>query len=237
MNKYLVGISTYNEGQKIARVIQKFNDYSLYDVLIVDDGSTDHSLDHLVESQHFIIIKNEHNQGVGYTVKQTIDFSKEKGYEAVIFVSGNDKDDPNDVVKLIEGIEQGDDFVQGSRYLPGGGIGGDMPFYRKLATRIYPLVFSLMVMRKVTDFTNGFRAIRTTMFNDHRIDINQPWLYQYELEPYLFFKAVKLGYKVIEVPVRKIYPKKEEGYTKMKPFSGWWSILRPIIFLGLGIKK
>jgi len=75
------------------------------------------------------------------------------------------------------------------------------------------------------------------MLLDERINLNQSWLNKYELEPYLLFKSVKLGYKHIEVPVKKMYPKKSEGYTKMKPFSGWWSILRPVIYLGLGIKK
>ena len=70
-----------------------------------------------------------------------------------------------------------------------------------------------------------------------RIDINQIWLDKYELEPYLFYKAITLGHKVTEVPVTKIYPPKEEGYTKMKPFSGWWSILRPLVYLALRIKK
>jgi dolichol-phosphate mannosyltransferase len=37
--------------------------------------------------------------------------------------------------------------------------------------------------------------------------------------------------------VTKIYPPKELGYTKMKPATGWWSILRPIFLLGLGIKR
>ena len=51
----------------------------------------------------------------------------------------------------------------------------------------------------------------------------------YELEPYLFFKMIRLGYKVTEVPVTKIYPPHELGYTKMKPITGWWSILRPAV--------
>ncbi|MFM8572258.1 MAG: hypothetical protein ACKOAU_11730, partial [Pirellula sp.] len=85
--------------------------------------------------------------------------------------------------------------------------------------------------------TNGFRAIRLSCFDDNRIDINQDWLNKYELEPYLYFKFIKLGYKVLEVPVSKIYPAKELGYTKMRPIIGWWSILRPIFLLGLGIKK
>jgi dolichol-phosphate mannosyltransferase len=90
---------------------------------------------------------------------------------------------------------------------------------------------------KITDSTNGFRGIRTDMVKDGRINLDQKWLDQYELEPYLFYKAIKCGFKVKEVPVAKIYPSKEEGYTKMKPFVGWWSILRPLIYLACGIKK
>ena len=95
----------------------------------------------------------------------------------------------------------------------------------------------MLAGRKITESTNGFLAMRVSCFRDPRIDIDQPWLDQYELEPYLFFKFIKLGFKVKEVPVTKIYPPKALGYTKMKPFSGWWSILRPIVLLGLGIKK
>ena len=72
---------------------------------------------------------------------------------------------------------------------------------------------------------------------DERIALDQPWLDKYELEPYLFLKAIRLGYKVKEVPVSKVYPPKELGYTKMKPLVGWWSILRPLVYLGLGIKR
>jgi len=113
-----------------------------------------------------------------------------------------------------------------------------MPFYRKISTRfIHPLLFSLITGKRITDSTNGFRAVRLSLLDDKRINLNQPWLDHYELEPYLFYKAITLGYKVTEVPVRKLYPPKQEGYTKMKPIVGWWSILRPLFYLGLGIKK
>ena len=40
-----------------------------------------------------------------------------------------------------------------------------------------------------------------------------------------------------EVPVTKIYPPKAPGYTKMAPITGWWSMLRPIVYLTLGLKE
>ncbi len=237
MKKYLLGITTFNEGAKIQRVIGKFNNYAAYDVLIVDDGSSDRSLSGITERFPVKIVANAVNRGAGYATRQVIDYAKEHGYTKVIFVSGNDKDSPEDVVKLISAIDEGYDFAQGSRYLLGG-VSGGMPFYRKIATRlIHPFLFSFFSGRKITDSTNGFRAMRLSILNDTRINLNQAWLDRYELEPYLFFKAIKLGFKVKEVPVTKIYPPKEEGYTKMRPVFGWWSILRPVLYLGLGIKK
>ncbi len=237
MKKYLAGTASFNEGQKIRRVLQKFNDAS-YDMLIIDDGSSDGSLDTITKEFPAVkIIKNAKNRGAGFAVRQILYYAREHGYEAVFFVSGNDKDDAKDVAKLKDAVEEGYDLVQGSRYLLGGGL-GNMPFYRIVATRhIHPLTFSLFTGRRITDSTNGFRAVRISLLNDKRINLDQNWLDRYELEPYLFYKAVTLGYKVKEVPVTKIYPPKHEGYTKMKPITGWWSILKPLFYLRLGLKK
>ena len=95
----------------------------------------------------------------------------------------------------------------------------------------------LITKRKLTDTTNGFRAFRLSIIDHDEIDIDQDWLDQYELEPYLLYKTIKLGYKFTEAPVTEIYPSKKLGYTKMRPIIGWWSILRPLIYLSLGIKK
>jgi dolichol-phosphate mannosyltransferase len=75
------------------------------------------------------------------------------------------------------------------------------------------------------------------LLDDPRIRLDQSWLDEYELEPYLYWKAIRLGYPTAEVPVTKIYPPKSVGYTKMKPIIGWWSMLRPIVFLGLRIRS
>ncbi len=236
MKKYLLGTCAFNEGQKIQRMLTKFNDYATYDVLAVDDGSDEKSFEKIESRLGVKVLTNPLQKGAGYCVRQILDYAQQQGYEAVFFASGNDKDLPEDIDKLKKAIEEGFDLVQGSRYLKGG-VSGGMPAYRKMATRLHPWLFSLVAGKKITDSTNGFRAVRVSMLHDPRINLNQAWLDCYELEPYLFFKAIKLGYKVKEVPVTKIYPSKKEGYTKMKPFSGWWSILRPLFFLGLGIRK
>ncbi len=227
----------FNEEKKIGRVLDRFPPNVVDAIAVVDDASTD-GTPQVISEKGAIHLRHERQSGAGAAIRTAIRYAREQGYDVIVILAGNDKDRPAEIPRLVEPIvNEGYDFVQGSRYLPGGDF-GNMPLYRQLATRfVHPLLFSLAARRRVTDSTNGFRAIRLSLFDDPRIDIDQDWLDKYELEPYIMFKAIRLGYRFKEVPVTKIYPPKELGYTKMKPFTGWWSILRPIIYLGLGLKK
>lgn len=235
--KVIVAPFAYNEGIKIQQTLQRFPADRSYDVIVVDDGSTDHSLD-TVHQYGAGILRNERNLGIGASIRKYLAYAIEQGYDVAAIMAGNNKDNPDEIPRLLKPIlEEGYDIVQGSRYLPGGDF-GNMPFYRQLATRyIHPLLLSLITRQKITDSTNGFRAIRLSILTDSAINLDQSWLDKYELEPYLLYKAITLGYKFTEVPVTKIYPPKALGYTKMRPITGWWSILRPLILLGLGLKK
>ncbi len=129
------------------------------------------------------------------------------------------------------------DFVMGSRYLPGGVAGGDMPLYRRFATRLHPSLVGLFCRKRITESTNGFRAMKVSVLDDPRIDLDQRWLDHYELEVYLLMKVLKLGYRTREVPVSKIYPPRSLGQTKMRPVLDWWKMLRPVFYLGLGLRR
>ncbi len=235
----------FNEHVKLKSVITRFLQSPVReraDYLVVDDGSTDGTTQ-MIQSfakDGVMTIKHPSQEGVGSAIRTAIQYARQKHYAILVIMAGNDKDNPNEIPRLIEPIlNDGYDFVQGSRHVSKkeGGMGGDMPFYRKLATKLHPFLMSIFTGRKLTDTTNGFRAFRLSLFDDNRINIHQEWLNHYELEPYLLFKTITLGYKFKEVPVTKIYPPKKLGYTKMKPLIGWWSILKPVFYLGLRIKK
>jgi dolichol-phosphate mannosyltransferase len=236
--KVLVVPFCFNEGVKIERTLSRFPAERDYDLMVMDDGSTDDSTERIKKFPDVGVISHPHNSGVGAAIRTVNRYALDNGYDVIVHVAGNDKDDPLLIPRLLQPIrEEGCDYVQGSRYLKSGGY-GKMPVYRILATRyVHPLLFSLITGKRITDSTNGFRAYRTSLLRDARIDLDQEWLNQYELEPYFFYKAITLGYRVKEVPVTKIYPPKALGYTKMKAVTGWWSILRPLVFLGLRIKK
>lgn len=235
--KVVVIAPCYNEAAKIGLVVDRVLAVPCVDeMVVVDDGSDDPSAT-VAEQKGATVIRLGKVLGVGAALRRGMQQMKSK-YDVIVIIAGNNKDEPQEIPKLLEPIAQGKAiFVQGSRFLQGGGYGGDMPFYRKLATRLHPMLFSLVTGRRVTESTNGFRAFSSKLLDDERIALTQEWLDQYELEPYLYYKTITLGYPTCEVPVTKIYPPKKVGYTKMKPITGWWSILRPLVLLRLGLRR
>ena len=227
----------FNEESKIVQVINRVPRDVVDETLVVDDGSTDGSAE-LSRRNGATVLSLGQTIGVGAALREAYDYAVKNGFDVAVVMAGNNKDSPEEIPLLVEPIADGTaDFVQGSRFLSSGRNFGEMPAYRKVATRIHPLLFSIVARRKVTESTNGFRAVSTKVLKDPRLNLHQDWLKEYELEPYLYLKVIKLGYRTAEVPVTKVYPPKELGQTKMKPISGWWSILRPIVFIGLGIKR
>lgn len=224
-----------NEERKIGEVLRRTSRDVVDEILVVDDGSTDRSTE-LARARGASVLPMGRTVGVGAALRAGFRWAQIREFDVIVVIAGNNKDAPEEIPRLLDAIADGADFVQGSRFLPGGVTRGT-PLYRRLATRVHPLLFSLAARKRVSESTNGFRAFRTSLLEDPRIDLEQAWLDEYELEPYLYWKVIRLGYRTAEVPVTKIYPPRSLGYTKMPPVTGWWSILRPIVLLGLGLRK
>ena len=227
----------WNEGERIARVVRAVPRELVEATVVVDDGSTDDTADH-AEAGGATVIRSGANRGVGAAIRSGIDYGIENGYDIVVIVSGGGKTPPEQIPRLLDPIINGKaELAQGSRYLDGGEY-LRMPLRRRVGTRAYTLLFSLFCLRRVTDASSGFRAIKLSLFGDKRINLWQDWLDRYELEPYLLFKTLRLSHKVVEVPVTIEYPKTDGiAYTKMRAITDWWKIFRPILYLGLGLKK
>lgn len=234
--RVLITFPLYNEEDKVVQLVEKLVKVKVGKILAVNDGSTDGGPGILRRCG--IEVVDQPHSGVGACIKRAVAYAQAHGYDILVVMAGNNKDDPQEIPRLLEPIVNwGYDYVQGSRFLPGGSS-PHLPLFRRAAIKVLSALFLLYSWKRCTDLTNGFRAYRLSLFDDARLNVWQPWLDQYEYEYYVHWKAYTLGYKVAEVPVTKSYPaQKGVKYSKIRPFSGWWSMLRPFVLLALRIKK
>ena len=241
--KKIAIIPVYNDKDNIVKVLAKFEDKTVDEICIVVDCATQGVLDEIGKAAANIgtpvhVIENAERKGVGYAIREGIEYALDDGYDVVVVMAGNNKDDPREIPRLLKPILNEEyDYVQGSRFLPGGKRVKN-PFLRGVFSRLFPFFWTLLTNVRCTDVTNGFRAYRLKIFSDKRINVWQDWLHSYELEYYIHFKVLTLGYKTKEVPVSKIYPYRHKGgYSNISPFRDWWKIVGPLVYLKLGVKN
>lgn len=230
-----VVVPAYNEQGKIGEVVRKVPRRWVGTVIVVDDASNDATAQEARAALADQVIRHERNRGVGAAIRTGLFAAHRAGIEFGAILSGDDQHEPDELDRVLTPLFAGEaDFAQGSRWLPGGATPG-IPADRRWMTRAYARLFRLASGFPSTDGTNGLRAFRLALLDDPRIRLEQDWLDRYELEPYLLFQAVRAGYRVREVPVTVRYHSR--GTTKMRGLADGWRIVRPLVFLRLGLKR
>jgi glycosyltransferase involved in cell wall biosynthesis len=231
-----VAIPALNEAGKIGRVLDKMPSDPRFETIVVDDGSSDGTGDEARAHGAAVVIRHDQPGGVGAAIRDGWLKGAERGRPYVALISGDDQHEPADLVTAFEALlAKKADYVQGSRWIPGGKVEGPVG-RRALGTRVYSWGFSLLAGHRSTDSTNGFRIFRTSLLSDPKIKIEQGWLDRYDLEPYVLYKALRGPYRVIEHPVTVRYHS-TEGYTKMRGIKDWWRLARPALLLRLRIRQ
>ncbi|WKN23572.1 glycosyltransferase family 2 protein [Azotobacter vinelandii] len=226
---WCVVIPVINEGERIKNLLARMaviNIESIADIIIVDGGSTDDSLDLQALKQvgvRGLIVKTAAGK-LSAQLRCAYAFALDQGYQGIITIDGNDKDDPEAIPRFIDMLKQGIDFVQASRFVAGG-IGENTPKSRNLAIRfIHAPVLGFFSGFRWTDTTQGFRAYSRRMLLDPKIAPFRDVFMTYELLAYLSYIAPRLGYRCIELPTVRCYPKGEIP-TKISSVKGNLQVL------------
>lgn len=224
-----VVIPVINEGARIARLLQRMAACGVAqqaDILIVDGGSTDGSLEigRLRELGVAGLLLKIGPGRLSAQLRCAYAFALDEGYEGIVTIDGNDKDDPAPIAAFLQCLADGVDFVQASRFAPGG-LAENTPLSRDLAIRlVHAPLLSLSSGFRWTDTTQGFRGYSRRMLLDPRVAPFRDVFSGYELLAYLSHRVPRLGYRCIELPTSRRYPPGEVP-TKINGLRGNWRVL------------
>ena len=234
----LLIVANYNQEQEIGAYLARVDRYfPKRQIVVIDDGSTDASPE-IAEAAGFELIRHPRNLGIGAAIRTGINEARRRGLRWVLISSSNGKIRPEDFRQVYAPVAAGEaDYTTGSRFVAGGGSPG-LPLFRRLSIPVVSLALSLGIGRRFTDITCGFRAYTLDILDRSGANLDQDWLNRYELEYYIHYQVSQLrDARIQEVPVTIDYAHLDKGRTsKIKPFVGWWSMIRPVLLLRLGLR-
>ncbi len=235
--KLTVLIPMYNEEENVASTVKKVSDvlYSMgvdYELLIVNDGSTDSTLELLKQEaekyKKLRIITYEKNRNLGGALK--VGFEKARG-DYIITIDSDLSYDAKYIPDLYhEAEETNHDIIQGSPYMRGGHALG-VPALRLLISKASNRFFSYVIGANVHTVTGMLRCYKKEVIDSLVLESNGP-----EIMFEILSKSVLLGFKIKEIPA--VLKGREKGKSKFqnqlkKVFSEYFSLLyseKPIVF-------
>lgn len=188
-------IPLFNEENTIKDVIVRIPNHQKYEIIIVDDGSTDNSVKKIQEinNREIKIIKHEKNQGYGAALLSG--FESATG-DIIITIDSDGQHNPEEIPILIKPILNKEaDLVIGSRFL--GKCHYKMPLYARAGAYFVNLFLWLLFLQKVYDNQCGFRAFKKDIVKIAKNIRNTGMGFSTEI----LFKAAYYSYRVAEIPV------------------------------------
>ena len=191
--KISVIMPVYNERGTIREILKQVRKVNIgKEIIIVDDCSTDGTQDLLRYLDKDIkIIYHAHNKGKGEAIKTGL---RKAGGDLVIIQDADLEYNPQDYYKLIEPIVKGEtDIVYGSRFLRDNKFAVSC---HHLGNRFLTLATNLLYGSKLTDMETCYKVFRREILESMEIEA-----VSFDFEPEVTAKALKKGYKILEVPI------------------------------------
>jgi glycosyltransferase involved in cell wall biosynthesis len=220
--KFMVLIPAYNEAGSIARLIEGVKSHIPgADILVVNDCSTDETGKVVRECEGVRLLNLPFNMGIGGAVLSGFTYFINHGYDALIRLDGDGQHPPEMAEVIMEPLVSGSqDAVIGSRYLDTDAAYSSP--MRKLGIKFLNLLTAMILRRRVTDSTSGFRAYNRKaveyLVRDYPFDYPEPE------EIYLLTRG---GFRLIEVPV--VMKERQQGVSSINMVRTYYFLIKILI--------
>ena len=215
--RVLVAIPAYQEERSIGTIVSGLRTKFPYDVLVVNDGSTDGTSE-AARKAGAIVLDLPCNLGIGGAVQTAFLFARERGYDAVVRIDGDGQHEIEGIRGVVGPILAGEaDAVIGSRFIGTAGYRGSIP--RIFGIRFFRFLVNRFTGYRVTDPTSGYFAVNRTLieFYSHHYPSDYP-----EVDAYILMH--RLNARAVEVPVR-MYPR-AEGKSSITAFRAMYYMVK-----------
>jgi hypothetical protein len=188
-------IPAYNEEQAIGGVLSQLPnrlfDYEVWPIVVVD-GAADNTAE-VVRRANYLVTSHVLNCGQGDALRTGFELALQQGAEIVVTMDADGQHRPEDLEQLVLPVIQGEaDYVTGSRFL---GDYEDQGGWRHLGIILFTWLINLLGGVKITDCTNGFRAISASALSKLQLKEDR------FSAPELIMETAKKGLRIREVPV------------------------------------
>ena len=227
-SSYALIIGVYDEGEPFTRQLESLQPYrKLVDIIIADGNSTDGATapEALQSQSRALLINEDAKRGLSVQYRSALHYALAQGYQCVIMMDGNGKDGVSAITDFVRKLEEGYDFVQGSRFLPGG-FHQHTPLDRVLGIRfVFNPIMHIASGFRYTDAMNGFKACSRSFLSDPRVQPFRDVFVRYNLQYYLNYIAPKLGVRMTEIPVSRSYRNDHTPQSKIIGLRSRFKIL------------
>jgi len=228
-------IPAYNEARWIGKVLDTLPADPRFEVIVVDDGSDDGTADEARAHGADVVLSWPRNRGVGAAIRAGWRCAVERRRPYLALIGGDYQHEGADLVPALETlIASGADYVQGSRFRPGGQIIWSTRT-RRVTMTLYSGFVSLLARRRVTDASNGFRILRAEVLDDPAINLDQEWLDGFSLEPYLLYHVLR-RHKYVESPVTVRFHGPPDTSIPARVHE-WLRLIKPVVLVATRLRR
>jgi glycosyltransferase involved in cell wall biosynthesis len=227
--RVLAVVPAFNEGDAIGGVVSELRRVRpAVEVLVVDDGSSDATAKS-AENAGARVLRLPVNLGIGGAVQTGFRYAARHGYDAVVQVDGDGQHIPSEIPSLLEEMSRtGADVVIGSRFLDVRGYTTSP--VRRIGTRVFSAVNSLVLGRRISDNTSGFRAYSANAVRF--LSENYPQDYP---EPESVILLGRNGFSIREVPVRM--REREHGQSSISALRSVYYMVKVLLAIFVDLFK